>query len=195
MNILKPFLAIFCLFYAVQIQAATPSKVGIVNFKNCVEQSKAGKLEQANFESLKKQMENVLAEKEKSLNDMSNKFNDGDYLDSLSPEAETELKRKFRALNQELSQQQQQYLQTLQQTNLKVIQGLTETVSKAAQTLAKNEMLDMVFNEEAFFYWAPELDMTQKVISILDADFEKSSSKPTAPKLDDIERSEAKPAA
>ncbi len=80
--------------------AAEGAKVGVVNFKTCVEQSEMGKKEQANFESLKKQMEGVLEEKEKALNEIANKFNDPDYLDSLSPEAEAELKHKFRSLNQ-----------------------------------------------------------------------------------------------
>lgn len=151
-----------------------PLKVGIVSFKTCVEQSKIGKQEQASFEALKKQMESVLAEKEKSLNDMASKFNDADYLDSLSPEAETELKRKFRALNQEISQQQNQYLQTLQQTNFKVVQKLQELVTKAAQTIAKNEKLDLVLNEEGSFYSSPSLDISQKVIAILDQDFDKN---------------------
>ncbi len=162
-------------------QQATNLKIGLVNFKTCVEKSKVGKTEQANFESLKKQMESVLAQKEQTLTEMAAKFNDADYLDSLSPEAETEVKRKFRTLNQEISQQQQQYLQTLQQTNLKVIQNLTELVTKAANTVAKNEKLDIVFNEEASFYWDPKLDVTDKVVAILDEEFEKSPKIPTPP--------------
>lgn len=45
---------------------ASSLKIGVVNFKRCVETSKLGKLEQANFEALKKQMESVLGEKEKN---------------------------------------------------------------------------------------------------------------------------------
>ena len=41
-------------------------KIGVVNFKLAVEESKAGKQEQTNFESLKKQMESVLEEKERA---------------------------------------------------------------------------------------------------------------------------------
>lgn len=147
--------------------------VGVVNFKKCVEASKIGKLEQANFETLKKQMESVLSEKEKTLNEMAAKFNDPDYLDSLSPEAETELKRKFRAQSQDLAQLQNQYMQALQQTNIKVIQKLNEMVAKATETIAKNEKFDLVLNEEAAFFYGPTLDVSDRVIAILDADFEK----------------------
>lgn len=160
-----------------------PLKVGVVNFKRCVEQSKLGKQEQGNFEGLKKQMETVLGEKEKTLNEMATKFNDADYLDSLSPEAETELKRKFRSQNQELSQLQNQYMQTLQQTNFKVIQKLNEMVTKAASTVAKNDKYDMILNEESAFFYAPELDISSKVITLLDEEFEKmpkETEKPAA---------------
>lgn len=148
-------------------------RIGVVNFKNCVENAKVGKQEQANFEGLKKQMESVLAEKEKTLNDLSAKMNDGDYLDTLSAEAETDMKRKFRALAQEITQQQQEYMQVLQQTNFKVLQKLNDLVVKAAATVSKTEKLDIVLNEEGTFYYASDLDISPKVIAILDADFDK----------------------
>lgn len=147
-------------------------RIGIVSFKTCVEQSKLGKLEQANFEALKKQMESVLSEKEKTMNDMASKFNDADYLDSLSPEAETELKRKFRGLNQEISQQQNQYMQTLQQTNFKVVQKLQEQVTKAAEIVAKNEKLDLVLNDEGSFYNSASLNISNKIIVLMDKEFD-----------------------
>lgn len=152
-------------------------KIGVVNFKECVEKSKMGKQEQANFENLKKQMESVLGEKDKTLNDMASKLNDPDYLDSLSPEAETELKRKFRALSQELGGQQQEYMQVLQQTNLKVIQGMNDLVAKAADGIAKSEGYDLILNEESVFSSSPELDITNKVVANLDANFDKDAEK------------------
>lgn len=151
-------------------------RIGVVNFKQCIEKSKLGKQEQANFENLKKQMESVLGDKDKTLNDMASKLNDPDYLDSLSPEAETDLKRKFRALSQELGGQQQEYMQVLQQTNLKVIQGMNELVAKAANGIAKNEGYDLILNEEGVFSSSPDLDITNKVVASLDADFEKDGA-------------------
>lgn len=153
-------------------------KIAIVNFKQCVEKSKVGKQEQTNFENMKKQMETVLAEKEKTLMDMASKLEDGDYLDSLSPEAETDLKRKFRALSQEMGQQQQQYMQSLQQTNYKVVAKITEDVTKAAETIAKEQNIDIVFNEEAAFFVKPELDLSDKVIALLDKNFDSQAKEP-----------------
>lgn len=152
-----------------------PLKIAVVSFKTCVEKSKIGKQEQANFESLKKQMETVLEEKEKNLNEMATKFNDPDYLDSLSAEAETEIKRKFRTQSQELTGYQNQYMQILQQMNMKVIQKLTEATTEASKQYALDKKIDLILNEESFYY-SPELDISNEIIAILDKKFEKEAT-------------------
>src|SRR5262249_11828414 len=128
--------------------AADSVKIGIVNFRTCIETSKIGKQQQENFDSLKKQMETVLSEKDKSLTELSNKLSDPDYIDTLSPEAEAELKHKFRILEQDLAQNQNQYMQTLNQTNFKIVQTLSEIIAKASEKIAKERGLDIVINEE-----------------------------------------------
>lgn len=153
-------------------QAVRQVKIGVVDFKASIEKSKLGKQEQQNFENLKKQMETVLEEKEKGLNDLATKLNDVDYLDSLTPEAETELKRKFRAINQELSQQQAQYYQALNQANVKIIQKIQETIEKASEKVAKDLGLDVVLNDEGTFYYSDALNVTDKVVAALDVMFD-----------------------
>lgn len=148
------------------------ARFGVVNFKTCVEQSKMGKQEQANFEGMKKKMESILEEKEKTLTDMSNKLDDPDYLDSLSPEAETEMKRKFRSLSQELSQIQAQYMQTLQQANFKIVQEITNTIGEASKKVAEKFGLDVMLNDEGTFYYAPSFDISKEVVAIMDEMYE-----------------------
>lgn len=152
-----------------------PFKVGLVNFKLCVEQSKLGKQEEAFFESMKKQMEGVVEEKEKTLNDLANKLNDPDQLDLMSPEAETELKRKFRALSQEMSQLQTQYYQTLNQANFKIVQKISEVVTKASARVAKEQNLDIVMNDETCFYTNSALDISSLVVKQMDTIFEEEA--------------------
>lgn len=152
-------------------------KIGLVNFKKCVEQSKLGKQEQANFENLKKQMEGVLEEKEKAITELSKKFNDPDYLDSLSPEAEAELKHKFRTLNQELSQHQQQFYQVLNQANYKIIQNISESIGEASKQVAKSKQLDLVINEEGTFFAQPTLDVSNDIVKVLDEMYQKEANK------------------
>jgi len=144
-------------------------RVGIVNFKKCVEESMLGKQERDNFDALRKQMESTLEEKEKQLSDLTKKFNDPDYLDSLSPDAEEQAKNQYRTLSQEMAQLQQQYYQTLNQTNLKVVQKLADQVAAAAERVAKKLNLDLVLNEESSFFYSTTLDISTEVIKTMDA--------------------------
>jgi len=153
---------------APSLEAAQVNNIGIVNFKICVENSKVGKKEQQHFESMKKQMEDMLVEKEKSLNEIATKFNDPDYLDSLSPEAEAEMKHKFRTLSQELQQHQNQYYQVLNQENFKIIQKIGEHITEASKVVAKNKNLDMVLNEEMAFFHTDALDISNDVVKVMD---------------------------
>lgn len=149
-----------------------PLNIGVVNFKYVVEKSKMGQQEQASFESLKKQIESVLQEKEKQLNELAEKLNDPNYLDSISPEAETEMKRKFRTQNQELAQQQNQFFQTLQQANFKILQKISEQVSKASEAVATQKKLDLIVNEEGTFYYGPKYDVSDDIVKQLDKMFD-----------------------
>lgn len=148
--------------------SATPAaglNIRYVNFKECVETSEMGKAEQSQFEAMKKQMESTMEGKEKELGALAEKLNDADYLDSISPEAETEMKRKFRALNQEMSSMQQQYYQTLQQANYKIIQKMQEAVAGASNSVAKAEKIDLIVNEDVCFHKNTDLDITKVVVT------------------------------
>jgi outer membrane protein len=149
-------------------QSLNGSNIGVANFRICIEKSKLGKKEQITFETMKKQMEDILDQKEKAIKDIAIKFNDPDFVDSLSPEAENELKDKIQALSQELNQQQNQYYQALQQANFKIVEDLTITIKAAADKVAKDLKLKMILSEESFFYYAPELDVSSKVIEKMD---------------------------
>ena len=76
------------------LSAADVPLIGIVNFSTCISNSKVGKKEQENMESIRKQMSSLVEETEKELREISAKFEDTEYLDSLSPKAEEELKKK-----------------------------------------------------------------------------------------------------
>lgn len=157
------------------VHAAGNTQIGVVQFKECFESSKFGKQEQASFEALKKQAEQILQEKEQTLREIDSKLRDVNYLDSLSPEAEAELKHKFRMLGQELQQQQQHLYQTLNQANFKIVQKVTEEVNKCAKEVAKDMGLDCIVNGEGCFFFSNSLDVTSKVIAKLDKMFEKES--------------------
>jgi outer membrane protein len=146
-------------------------RIGVVNTKKCLEDSRLGKQEQGNFERMKNQMEGVLQDKERSLEEIESKLNDEDYMDSVSTEVESELKRKRRSIRQEGLQLQNQYLQTLQQANIKIVQKITETITKASSQVAQESSysgdgaIDVILTDEACAYFAPHLDVTDRVIA------------------------------
>lgn len=146
--------------------------VGVVNFGTCIQDSKVGKKEQASFESLKKQMTTLLEDTEKQLNEIAAKFNDPEYMDGLSPEAEEELKVKFRTLNEEMSRHQNQYYQVLNQANMKIIQAISSNIQTASEKVAKDKHLTVVINKEACFFYSPQLDVTAAVVAEMDKGYD-----------------------
>lgn len=160
-----------------------PLKVGIVNTRKCLEESKLGKQEQANFEKMKKQMESVLQDKEQNLEEIESKLNDEDYMDSISEEAASELKRKKRQIRNEGMQLQNQYVHTLQQANMKIVQKLTESISKASKQIAQEstgtEAIDVIFSDEACTYFGPHLDVTDRVVAKMNILFDAEQKETT----------------
>lgn len=164
-------------------------RVGIVNTKKCLEESKLGKLEMANFEKMKKQMQSELQDKERTLEEIEAKLNDDDYMDSLSDEAANELKRKRKAIRSEGMQLQNQFMEALQHANVKVIQKITESISKASAEVAKEgidgQSIDAIFTDEACTYYAPSLDLSDKVVAkmnvVFDAEQKDNASKSLKP--------------
>lgn len=148
-------------------------RIGIVNTKRCLEESKLGKQEQANFEKMKQQMEAVLQEKERTLEDIESKLNDDDYMDSISDEAASELKRQKRVIRNEGMQLQSQYMQALQQANVKVIQKLTDVIGKASAQVTKDvsngQPIDVIFTDEACTFYSPRLDVSERVVAKMNA--------------------------
>lgn len=168
--------------------AAEPAQpFGVVNFSTCVSDSKLGVQEQASFETLKKQMAGLLEDTEKQLNDLTAKFNDPDYLDGLSPEAEEELKTKFRTLNEDLNRYQNQYYQVMNQANMRIIQTLSTGITTASEKVAKDKKLSVVFNKEACFFYTPALDVTKLVIAEMDKVFSSDTKKTATPPSDATE--------
>lgn len=154
--------------------------VGVVNFGNCVTDSKIGKQEQASFEALKKQLSSLLEDTEKQLSEISTKLNDQEFMDGLSPEGEEELKNKFQNLNEELNRYQSQYYQVLNQANMRIIQMISSNISAAAERVAKEKKLTMVINKEACFFYSPQLEVTAQVVGEMDRVYDQEVKKQAA---------------
>lgn len=152
--------------------AAETGGIGVVNFATCITDSKAGKKEQENLESMRKYITNLMEDTDKELREMAAQFEDPEYLDSLSPKAEEELKAKFQSRQEDLSRYQNQFYQMMNQAQMQMIQKMSGTIAKAAEKIAGEKQLDYVMNKEACFYIRPDLDLTENVIGEMDKTFE-----------------------
>lgn len=153
-----------------------PPKIGMVSFKKCVDESKLGKKEQAQFDVQRKEMEISLEKKQKELNELAPKFSD-EYLDSLTPEAEKQLKDKFQSLSAELTEQQNHYYQVMDQTHYQIMQKLYEMITRASESVAKERKLDLVLNDEVCFYKTESTDISADIIKKLDEMFTQTENK------------------
>lgn len=154
------------------VNGAESPVIGVVNFATCITDSKAGKKEQENFESIRKHMADLMEDADKELKDIASKFDDPEYLDSLSPKAEEDLRSKFQTRQEDLARYQYQFNQMMSQAQMQMIHKMNSMISKAAEKIANEKHLDYVMNKEACFYIRPDFEVTSLVISELDKGFE-----------------------
>ena len=152
---------------------------GIVSFPNCLTESKYGKKEQETFDKLREQMTSLVTDIEKQLNDIATKFNDPEFVDSLSPEGEQEIKARFQTLSEEHQRYQNQFMQVMQQANMQLMQKMNGHVQKASEVIAKKKKLPMIVREEACFFYNPSFDITTSIISEMDKSYDLENKDPT----------------
>lgn len=157
--------------------AASFARVGIVDTKKCLSQSKLGKAETSSFEKMQEQMGSTLESKQKTLEEIETKLGDDEWIDSVSEEIVNELRRKRKAIRTEGTQLQNQYMQTLQQTQVELIKKLTDSISKASAAVAQEgvngQMFDVILTEEACTYFSKSLDISDAIIAKMDQLFDK----------------------
>lgn len=146
---------------------------GVVNFASCITDSKIGKKEQENLENMRKQITQLIESTDSELREMAARFEDPEYLDSLSPKAEEELKGKFQARQEDLARYQNQFYQMMNQMQMQMLHKINGNIAKAAEKVAKENHLDYVMNKEnCFFYVKSDLDVTAQVVAEMDKNFD-----------------------
>ena len=156
------------------ISAEQPeSAARIVDFAKCYTDSKYGKKEQENLEMMKSQMEKAMRELNDQLTETSAKLNDEHVLDSLSPEAEKELKDKLEVLTGEMQRGQQQFYYMMQQANMKTMNTIAEKIKAASKELAKKNDYKLIINKDQVFFLSDNLEITEDMITHMDSMYEK----------------------
>ncbi len=183
---LLPLLALSTAGFAVE-----DLKIGIVNFESCITESSYGQREQDNVKNIHKQLTSLIENSEKEIQEIASKFEDADFLDSLSPKAEEELKLKFQSLQEDHARYQGQFYQILQNAHTQLLHNMRHKITHAASAIAQQKNLDYVLSKEACFYVRTDLDCTPNVIAELDRTFEAEQAKL---KAENSEVTEAAPA-
>lgn len=151
--------------------------IGTVNFTRCIQESKLGIQEKAKLDKIKHQMETSLKDTDKQLREIAAQLQDSDYMDGLSPQAENELKMKFQQSKEEMQRYQTQYYQLMQQENMKMLQRLQNTIKEVCNSVAKNDKLNLIINDEFLFSGDASLEVTGKVIAEMNAQFDAQETK------------------
>ena len=151
---------------------AEEMRIGVVDFRTCLEKSYIGQAEQQKLEAMRNEMVNSLEGKEKLLTEVMDKLKKPEYLDTLSPQAEEELQKQYASLSEEIQMYQNQAYQALNQAQMKMFQSVSEQVAKSAEYLARENNLDIVLNQESCFYFKRPLEMTQIVVQELNRHFQ-----------------------
>ncbi|MCH9612508.1 MAG: hypothetical protein S4CHLAM102_09990 [Chlamydiia bacterium] len=146
--------------------------IAVVNFGTCVQESKYGIEEQANFKKVEADMRNGMEDLDRQLSETLAKLQDNDYLDSLSPEAEEALKVKYQNLSEEFGRYQNQFYQVMQAAQAGLFRSLQQSINAAAEEVAKKDHIDVVLNKEMAFAISPSLDITSKVITQMNKNFD-----------------------
>ena len=160
------------IFVAGSAFAADSALIGVVNFASCVTDSKSGQQEEENMQTMRKQIAAMAENTEKELKELTAKLDDTEFVDSLSPKAEEEMRLRVHTLQEDMGRYQNQFYQFLQQAQYQMYQKMSGNIAKASETVAKDKKLDYVINKEACFYIRTDLDVTRDVIAAMDKDFE-----------------------
>lgn len=156
---------------AVASLSAADGGIGVVNFATCLTETEFGKKEQEKMDNLRQQFTTLVQDTEKELREISAKFEDTEFLDSLSPKAEEDLKTRFQALNEDLNRYQSQFYQLMQHANMQMMHTMSSQIARASEKIAKQKKLDYIVNREACFYYRPDLDITTQIASEMDTNF------------------------
>lgn len=155
------FLSVFA---SASIFADENFRVGVVDFGACVGKSYLGQQENSKWESMRSEMITMIEAKQKELQEIADKLNNSDYMDTITAEAEKELEMKARTLSEELQLLGNQSDQALQQASNKIMQNLKSEVDKACEYIAREKNFDYILNKDTCFYFKRPTDITPLVI-------------------------------
>ena len=150
-----------------------PGAPGVVNFQTCMEKAKIAQDKRRELEGFDKQFRVKIDEIQKRCKEIDDKLNNVEYVDSITAEAEENLKKERQAEMQKLMGTQNEFQQIMQQQQMAFSQSFMISLGDAAKKVAKEKGLSHVIAKEACLYYEDNLDLTEDVISKINALYDK----------------------
>jgi outer membrane protein len=158
---------------ATQAQPPKPfpegARIGYVNVQFIVANSVEGKASSARLEDLKKKKTAELAEKNKKLQELQNKLQQGGTV--MNEQARSQLEKDIDRTNREIQFFQQDANSELQDLNNELMADFQKKLNPILEQVATEKGLHMVFNAyESGLVWAHSgLDLSAEVVKRFDA--------------------------
>jgi outer membrane protein len=144
----------------------------VADFAKCYEKSKIGVAKNKEMKELNEKLSTQFEEAHKKFKELDTKLADNNFLDSISPEEEQNLRKEKEMVQQQLGAFQMQFQEMLQQAQNKTIHELVQYVNNAAKVIAGEKKSPLVINKDTVFYYDPSLDYTNLIIDQMDKEYE-----------------------
>ena len=142
---------------------ASETKIGFVNtekiFRDAAPSVRAQKKIEKEFEKRDQEMQRLA----KQLQTMQESLEKNAVTMSESDKRNKE--REFNDLNRDFQRKQREFREDLNQRRNEELAAVLERANKAIKTIAEAEKFDVILQEAV--YWAPRIDITDKVIKAL----------------------------
>ena len=144
---------------------AAEFKIGIVDFQKVVEQSEPGQRVEAGLKQEGGRMEAELKKDKEELDALKEKLEREAMV--MSREAREEKEIEFRVKVRNLQEKEKSYREDLRNKQRQEVNTLRKEVLEIAQEVGKSEGFTMVISRVGVLYHDPAVDLTDKVIQLL----------------------------
>lgn len=172
------------------LSAFASESFGAVNYEKCVTDSLYAKQQKTQIDNISKRLQDMLNNTETELNATSEKLEDTDLMDGLTPQGVKELQDKKEKLTEELMRYRQQFVQTARQLQMNASRVLHGAISKASKKIAEERSLKYVVSSDAMFFCDNNADITKEVIEVMNKSFEEEKARNEKQVQEDIKQLE-----
>jgi outer membrane protein len=160
---------LFVSLFAYAPSAAAAAKFAVIDLRRAVADTEDGLRVQAELQQLFDSRQSEYEAKEKAYTSAKDDF---EKLSKTKKSPEVELRKKYAALEKmafELQAAQQNYRREMQQKENQLMYPIVKQMLTLVRKLASQNGYDMVLNKEAVPYYRSDLDITDRIIQMYNA--------------------------